>query len=298
MFWIAIVIATASEPSQPVVLRECRRGEWFVQETPNFQVWSQLPEHDRQLLAESCEAWRRDFQAEWFGRQSAGCWEPKCQVVVHPTAEGYNRALGRLNDRSVGCTTLKLDEGRVVYRRIDLRADAADWQTSALPHELTHVVIAGYLGRGDLPPWADEGMAALAEPEAKQARRAAALEQSRASGHVYAVRDLLALNQPPRAEYRSAFYGQSVSLVRFLVEREGHEGFVEFLQASASRGQEPALRDVYGIHDAEELERLWQSPRERPEQTSLNHGRPDIALESQAITRAGGAGRRAAPAPE
>ena len=273
---ILAAAATLPQPEQPrdqspgraasaSVSAPCRRGEWLLQETSNFRVWSQLPASEHQALAESCEALRSESQASWFGDAPAGSWEPKCQVVVHPTVQGYNRALGSLNGRSVGCTTLKIDGGRIVYRRIDLRADAPDWQSSALPHELTHVVVAGHLDRGCLAPWADEGMAALAEPVAKQALRVAALGQARSSGRVYGIRELLSLTQPPRPEYRNAFYGQSVSLVRFLVEYASRKQFVEFLEVSAVRGQEPALAEVFGIRDADELEQLWlawlRSPR-------------------------------------
>ena len=301
MLWIAVAALAACgrdcAPGAPAgctcVARRHHPAGWQVHETANFQVWSRPSTVDGRGLAKNCEAWRAALQTNWFGEASAGSWEPKCQIVIHPTVAEYNQALGCVNDRSVGCTTLKIDEGRVVCRRIDLRADASEWMFSALPHELTHVVVADRLDRRSLPPWADEGMAALAEPDETRARRFNALQQARDSGHLYRVRDLLRLRQPPRPEYRHAFYGQSVSLVRFLVQRDTPRRFVEFVQITADRGDDAALKEVYGIRDADHLEQIWRSWTPMPAATMRS--RPGVLLDTISLGQASGAGRRAIP---
>ena len=302
LLWMAVAALAASEtdcatgaPGGGIaVVERSHPGGWRIHETADFQIWSRSSVVDGAAVARQCEAWRAALQTNWVGGPSPGSWNPKCQVVAHATVEEYNQALGSLNDRSVGCTTLKIDQGRVVCRRIDLRADAAGWTSSALPHELTHVVIADRLDRRNLPPWADEGMAALAEPEDKQALRLAALERARDRGRVYRVRDLLRLRQPPRPDYRDAFYGQSVSLVRFLVQRETPLRFVEFAETAAEIGHDAALRTVYSIRNAEHLEQEWRSWT----LAQAERDRPAVRPTEAAAVQVAGAGRGAVPTQE
>ena len=235
----------------------CRRGDRLFQESSNFEVSSHLSDNEHRKLVEECEHVRADLQNLWFRDRDHGPWLPKCRIVVHRTGEAYNRALGLVNDTSVGCTTLKVDGERVVLRHVDLRADASEWRTSTLRHELTHVVVADQVNRATVLPWADEGMAALAEDEPLQARRRKAAQDARSRGKVYSARELLELRTSPHPDYRHAFYGQSVSLAQFLVLRSGHEDFIRFLDISATKSQQAALGDVYGIADAEQLDRLW-----------------------------------------
>lgn len=269
MLWIALITTAVGQPVDTAnhdgasgcscVARQYCRGTWVVQETTNFRIWSRLPVEQGTALAEDCEAARAELRKKWFSEESTGIWVPKCEIVVHSTIGEYNQALGCVNDSSVGCTTLKVDGERVVYRRIDLRVDAPDWKTSALPHELTHAVVADCLDRRTLPPWADEGMAALAEPQVKKARRLDRLDLAVRRGNVYRLRDLLKLRQAPSVEYRDAFYGQSVSLVSFLVERETPEAFVRFLQLAGERGHQAALQEVYDFASDDQLEQHWRS---------------------------------------
>ena len=48
--------------------------------------------------------------------------------------------------------------------RTNLRADHPQVLTAILPHEVTHVVLADLFTTQQIPRWADEGMAVLAEP--------------------------------------------------------------------------------------------------------------------------------------
>ena len=260
LLWTAIVYAAVAAPQpddtekKPACIRQ--ESGWLVQHSPNFEVWSQLPDAKHAELTANCESCRSRLQTAWFGEPTQ-TWAPKCKIVLSPTVREYNRSLGHVNDVSAGCTTQSFDQDRVVARRIDLRADASDWHGSTLPHELTHVVIAAELGTDKLAPWADEGMAVLSEAEPYQVRRHDALRRAERAGNVYTTRDLLYLTQPPPPSHRDAFYGQSGSLVQFLVSHAGPKKFIEFLQSSAAIGQEKALRDVYAIRSPAALGQLW-----------------------------------------
>lgn len=247
----------AAPPSGRVILCEKHQGAWRVVDTPNFRIWCQQSPDESRALAVQCEAQRTAQRATWLTDAPPGDWLPRCEVVVHPTVTEYNRALGTVTDRSAGCSTLTVDGGRVVRRRIDVRADAVHWRTATLPHELTHVVIADALDKRTLAPWADEGLAALAESESQQSRRVEQLDRVWRSGRVYGLSDLIALRQPPPPALRDAFYGQSLLLVRFLVARKSPREFLRFLELAGREGDRAALRQVYGIADLGHMEQQW-----------------------------------------
>lgn len=260
--WLAIADDLAKPLSSSGVTEiECRcsrSGRWFIQETTNFRVCSLLTEQQTGDLARLCEKWRAAHAAKWLGDDAPGSWLPRCEIVVWRTVDEYGQALGRPGDRSVGCATCQIDGERIVSRRIDLRGDAPDWWRSALPHELTHVVLADRFAGRLLPPWADEGIAVLAEPEFKRAQRAAALSKARQSGLIYRVDELLNLRTPPEPARRDAFYGQSAELVELLASRGSSADLIRFLETSHLSGYHSALQSVYGIGGVVELARLYE----------------------------------------
>lgn len=281
--WTAIVLALSVRPSllSPTLaelqaadspqqsssvsnvrpVKRYRSRGWSVEETANFRVWLQADTRETRQLARLCESIREQLQAAWLGEASDTAWTPKCDIVVHASAAGYCRCLGSGAAKSVGCAAINVDGERVVCRRIDLRADAADWRRAALPHELTHIVLADRFAGRYLPRWADEGMGVLAESHAKQWQRARALRQASARGTVYRTDSLLMVTTYPPAAYRDAFYGQSAGLVRFLVERGKPAQFVEFLEQSLDADYDVALRRVYKIGGVQELARLAKTER-------------------------------------
>jgi hypothetical protein len=237
---------------------------WLIQEAGSFRVVCRTDFADARRLPAACEALRRQLQETWFGGASDD-WSPRCEIVLHPTVAGYVRELGAGSRQSSGCATIDIDKGRVVKRRIDLRADADDWLISALPHELTHVVLAGKFSTKQIPRWADEGMAILSEPESRQAIRRAAMQRALARTARYAAGDLLALRDYPAGDRRDVFYGQSASLVAFLVERDSPARFLEFLQVGQKQSFEQALSEVYHLRSLADLDAHW-----RPQ--LLDHG--------------------------
>jgi hypothetical protein len=57
---------------------------------------------------------------------------------------------------------------------------------------------------------------------------------------------------------RDAFYGQSASLVAFLIERDSPERFLEFVELSQKQGVEGAVKEVYGLRSLAELDIRWR----------------------------------------
>ena len=151
---------------------------------------------------------------------------------------------------------MSMNNGKVVARRINLRADHPNSVKAVLPHEVTHVVLADLFPEKQIPRWADEGVAVLAEPAKEQALRASDLEQPLASGKLFAPRDLFTMDYP-EDEAWSLYYAQSVSMTRFLVESSSPHKFIRFVRESQTTGAESALRSVYQISGFDELQKRW-----------------------------------------
>ena len=257
--WLSLMLGPLDSvgTSATVEVRSYSAGSWLVVETNNFRVHSRLAESEAVELAEFCESHRAELQGVWLEPSNVAAWSPKCDVYLHASSSDYNRALGHVGDRSVGSTRMNFDKGRPTERRIDLRADAADWSTGALPHELTHVVLGDVFGGRSIPRWADEGMAMLAESPAKKRLRMASLKHSTAARIGFSMSSLLAVQGLPEPHLRDPFYSQSAALVSLLVAERGSTRFIEFVRKSHTSGQVKALDEVYGFSTSSDLQRLW-----------------------------------------
>src|SRR5262245_51464099 len=200
--------SAAKSARQDDVLTSHETQGWLIQETGSFRVICRRDAAEAARLPQACEALRRQLQETWFGDTTAD-WSPRCEIVLHPTVAGYVKQLGPGSEQSSGCATIEIEKGRVIRRRIDLRTDADDWMISALPHEMTHVVLADRFATKQIPRWADEGIAILSEPQGRQSLRRSAMQRALARSLRYAAGDLLAMVEYPAGDRRDAFYGQS-----------------------------------------------------------------------------------------
>jgi hypothetical protein len=256
----------SSQAADIRLVRSASDGRFCYAETPNFRVFWSTEESDLRALAERCEQLAATSKQAWLGKDQASLWTPKCDVVVHAEMAAYIQAMGPASEQTSGCATIRLDGGRVVVRRIDLRADALDWRSETLPHELTHVILANRFSRTRISPWADEGIAMLGETPEKLKRRLADLRGVAAVGTVYTVGDLMNVRTCPDPAYRAAFYGQSLALVSLLLDSGSRRQLLQFVETSQSKGVEAALHDVYGIREGAEFERHFRQYQltERP----------------------------------
>ncbi len=248
-----------SKCSCPCCTENCSRcGPWFVVETDNFQACCQDSQSTAKQLAKNAEALRLKLQAKWLGDEAPAPWIPKCQIVLHPNLASYVAACGRGSEHTVGSSLVKVSEGRIGSRQIDLVGDRADFLTAALPHELTHVVLKDRFSTMTVPRWADEGMAILADSDAKQGRHLRDLADGVASNNLFDTAALVGLENYPGASHIGVFYGQSVSLVKYLVDEKGPRQFVDFIARTSTQGYDAALQECYGLHDVGQLDRRWR----------------------------------------
>jgi hypothetical protein len=252
-----IVRGASPEPaeSSPRVERAFDSNHnWQVLRTPNFLIHHHGTTLAREA-AEVVEAARTHLVEKWAGRQARGSWDPPCSIYLFPSEAAFESATGQPG-KCPGYSTTSLSAGRVVARRINARADAANLLTAVLPHEVTHIVLADVFPDYPIPRWADEGIAALSEPDSEQVRRDADLVEPMQSNKLFGIDQLLVIDYP-ESEHWPLYYAQSIALVRFLVERSGPATFIEYLQRTRDLGADKALERCYAIRDRAELQRLW-----------------------------------------
>ncbi|HEU5116398.1 MAG TPA: hypothetical protein VFT74_06925, partial [Isosphaeraceae bacterium] len=127
-----------------------------------------------------------------------------------------------------------------------------------LPHEVTHIVLAELFAEKQIPRWADEGMAVLAEPSDEQRVRAQDLSKPLTGGRIFAVEQLLVMDYPD-GQFWPLYYAQSISLTRFLVEASTPVRFVEFVKDAQRHGYDAALQRHYQMNGLEDLQTRWES---------------------------------------
>jgi hypothetical protein len=270
----------------------CPCARWHIVETASFRILSYGTTPVSSQTAQACERMRDQLTQQWLSDAPgladapAEAWSPKCDLVLHATDAAYVREVGSGGRSTVASALVDRKGGRITLRRIDIRATRSDWLSSALAHELAHVVLCDRFVDEALPRWLDEGIAILADPRQKRQQHQRELERAVARGSQFRVAELFALEDYPAAERWGTFYGQSASLVEYLVSQQGHGRFVEFVELSQEHGYDAALRRVYRFGIAE-LERRWHAELTAPSATTSRVKRPTPRPESTVSSSAG-----------
>ncbi len=208
--------------------------------TQNFLIQAPTPDLAR-AVGEAAEAYRRDLAVHWLGNPIPP-WPTPCPVRViagNMPAQGvttYNRAPVRdFQMEVVGTPERILD--------------------SVLPHEVTHTVLATHFGR-PLPRWADEGICTTVEHDAERSKHEAKLREFLASRRGIAMNRMFLLTEYPNDVL--PLYAQGYSVCRFLIEQQGPQAFIGFLEGYM---QHPSwtdnIRQHYGYESLAELQDYW-----------------------------------------
>src|SRR5262245_15626427 len=191
----------------------------------------------------------------WAG-PAGGNWSPRCEIYLHPTGADYAKTTGKPGEQC-GHSTVGIKVGRVVSRRIDLRADESSLLDGALPYEVTQVLVGDLFADQPIPRWARIGMAALSESPESVARYHRAVPGLLRDKKLFAIGPFLDQAEFPDAGSITPFYAESVSLVSYLVQLKGPKAFTAFLREAPRRGFAKAITTHYGFKDAAELQDHW-----------------------------------------
>ncbi len=256
-------------------------GDWQVRETTSFRI-HHLDAGLAERVASAAEAARTAQSKRWAGAVPRGAWSPKCDIYLYPSAKAFSKMTGQ-PEESPGFSTMGLEAGKIVARRINLRADHPNLQAAILPHEITHVILADLFPTRQIPRWADEGMAVLAEPSSEQRARASDLGGPLAANRLFKINDLMVMDYPD-GKHWALYYAQSVSLTRFLVDLEGPARFIDFVRASQRNGLEAELRRAYKIESFADLQARWLAYA-KAESATMTASAPDATSGSAPRTR-------------
>ena len=247
--------------------RSQRPDEWLVMESANFRVHYTDAAFADQVL-QVAEHTRRAAALKWLGEGNLPPWNPKCDIYLHPSALAYSHATGVGIDSpghsSIGAATG--DASRILSRVMHLHVDDASTLVAILPHETTHVTLAGQLGTKPIPRWADEGLAILSEPEDRIQRHLSAAPNILAEARSFTAAELLQLDEYPAPGMMAAFYGQSVAVVSYLTDLRGPQAFTEFLRTAQRDGYEAALKKHYSMNGFADLDNRWRQKGVKSEQ--------------------------------
>ncbi len=252
--------ANASPPVAVSVLK-CKhlgknREGWEVTETAHFRIFHKQDNAFAERAGQVAESTRATMYRKWFAAESID-WQPTCELILHPSASSYTHMTGVPN-QSPGHSRIECDpSGRVTSRRMDLRNDIAGMMEAVLPHETTHVVLAGMFDGFHVPRWADEGIAVLSEPNEKIDLHRRKLLGHHKDGQLFGLKELMELKDYPQPRRIGAFYAQSVVLVEFLTKQRGAKVLAEFVKDGLRHGYETSLQRHYNMTFTQ-LESLWQ----------------------------------------
>jgi hypothetical protein len=203
----------------------------------------------------AAEAARADIFKRWSGPAGSD-WSPKCEIVLHATADAFATATG-MPASATGRAEVKLSDGRVASRRIDLRADDETLIETALPRELAHVVFADLYPSQPPPAWAALAMAVLSTNDAEVGRYLRTAQRCGRDGELPSAEAVLNATEVP-AKGVTGFHAESVAVADFLVRWKGEKMFTAFVRDSLRYGAEAGLKRQYELAGMRELEQAMR----------------------------------------
>ena len=257
-FWRLSANGTSQETEPQLVVYEDTRFDWQTVRAGNLTLW--WYQGDEEEARGVLEAGRETLDGLSTLLQTSVDFPVK--IFYYSSAQDMQAAI--ISSEREGVVTL----GEVVYSDTAMvSADSAPQEIAR--HEIAHIVVRQALrGPFGAPDWLNEGTAVFAQtrPLNDQQR---ALDAAIQSGRVLSVRSLSSASSGALGSRVSLFYGQSWSLVRFLVDTYGEEQFAELFRAfKEGATTAAALEQVYGLNQ-DGLENAWREdvglpPREAP----------------------------------
>lgn len=184
------------------------------------------------------------------------------KVFFYPSAREMAPAI--LSDNAAGVITL----GEVVYSNTAMVAADAE-PLDIARHEITHIVVRKAVPPPfGVPDWLNEGLAVYSQSEPLGDERRA-VESAIESNSIISVRAMSSATSGSQSNKVSLFYGESWSLVTYLIETYGDQKFADLFRAFAGGSTtSEALQAVYGFNE-DGLENEWRDamglpPREAP----------------------------------
>jgi hypothetical protein len=248
---------TEETPPQEIVYEDSR-FDWKTITEQNMTIWYYSGSEDeaRAVLEAGLESEQRGSAL------LQTTVDIPVKLFYYRTAKEMQPAI--LSNNSEGVITL----GEVVYS--DTAMVAADASPKDIArHEIAHLVQRAALkGAYNPPDWVTEGVAVYLQSQPIGGQREA-VESAIRNNSVLSVRSMSSASSGALSSNVLLFYGESWSLVQFLIDTYGEQKFADLYRAiDAGAGTPGALQQVYGFNE-DGLENAWRSsvglpPREAP----------------------------------
>jgi hypothetical protein len=150
---------------------------------------------------------------------------------------------------------------------IGIAPSELDWGKSTEAHELTHVLVGHetFSCLGFVPQWLNEGLAMYGEGGPDSSMQAT-FDSALASNTLSSLRALSG-NFPEASDQANLAYGESYSVVNFLIQKYGREKITALLLALRDGDTaDQALQKDYGF-DVDGLEDVWRASIGAPSRT-------------------------------
>lgn len=265
--WNVTVGGETLETDPQTVVYEDDRFDWRTVSDGNITLWYYGNEDDaRPVLSAARES---------LDRVSAllqTTVDIPVKVRYYESAEEMQQAI--ISNNAEGVVTL----GEVFYSDTAMvSADSAPQDIAR--HEIAHIVVRQALsGPFDVPDWLNEGLAVYAQAQPLPGQRQA-IEDAIRTGQVMSVRSLSSASAGALGDRVFLYYGQSWSLVKFLIDTYGEQKFADLFRAfDGGATTNEALEQVYGFNQ-DGLENAWRAsvglpPRQAPTPGSDTIGEP------------------------
>lgn len=235
-----------------VFLKPLRRSD----ESTYFTVYAPT-EQQAESLGRLADEHYETIAEELLGKAPSA---RKAELVVHPNRAAYiaadpippNSPLSAAavpRASTAGVTYASLDENGKLIVRIEMYADdtlAGD----TLPHEVAHVVQRRGVRVHRRGHWLDEGIAMLFESSGGRERRITGLKGTQ----LFPLAELVAFRSTP-TNRGGHFYAQSYALTAYLRGLGSDKDWRAFLDAYAAGDFANAVRKIYSVASADDLER-------------------------------------------
>jgi tetratricopeptide (TPR) repeat protein len=127
---------------------------WKQRRTEHFDVYARN-DLVAERVAEAAE-FHLSGLCDWLGIPATEAWEPRCELRVHATAPDLHEATETVGVTRA-LTEMRVQGESVRLRKTNLCQDDPWLLSSALPHELTHILLADAYRGGALPLAINEG---------------------------------------------------------------------------------------------------------------------------------------------
>lgn len=176
-------------------------------------------------------------------------WGNRARIIIYPSAKDF-----RMESNAPAWAIGRASASR--HEIAGSRDDEEHFLKSVLPHEMTHLILAEFIGAERLPHWLAEGVAQWEQTGRKQA-----LLISREPEFI-PLETLLTIDirKENRPEYAKLYYAECASLVSFLITQHGSDNFGRFCRALRDgKSAVEALSSIYpGIASSlTTLESTW-----------------------------------------